>query len=94
MGDTKNRPTMTDDDWAIVYLAWMNDLPLSDTIWRWEATKKAAAQYGHCGSCVKQPASCSLCLQEECLEGGKEMAAAWKVEASRDRVQEGETHAG
>lgn len=78
------RPTMTEDDWAIVYLAWMNNLPLSDTIWRWEATRKAAAAYGHCGSCVKQPASCSLCTQEECLEGGKQMAAAWKVEASKE----------
>lgn len=78
------RPTMTVDDWAIVYLAWMNNLPLSDTIWRWEATRKAAAAYGHCGSCVKQPASCSLCTQEECLEGGKQMAAAWKVEAAKE----------
>ena len=84
---------MTEEDWAIVYLAWLNNLPISDTIWRWKATKEAAARYGHCGSCMKQPASCSLCIQEECLEGGKRIAAAWKVEASREPV-EGERHDG
>jgi hypothetical protein len=75
---------MTQDDWAIVYMAWMNDLPISDTIWRWEACKKGAVAYGHCGSCVKQPSSCDLCTQEECLEGGKEIAAAWKVASEKE----------
>lgn len=82
-----SRPTLTEDDWAIMYLAWMNNLPLSDTLWRWESHKKGAAQYGHCGSCVQQPASCSLCTLEECIEGGKQMSAAWKAEASRERPE-------
>lgn len=44
------RPVMTDDDWAIVCMAWMNDLPLSDTICRWEACKSRAAEFGHPGT--------------------------------------------
>lgn len=84
------RPTLTEDDWAIMYFAWMNNLPLSDTIWRWGSNKKNAAEYGHCGSCVKEPAACPLCIMEECMEGGKQMAAAWKVEASRERPEHSE----
>lgn len=83
------KPTLTDDNWAIMYFAWMNNLPLSDTIWRWESTKKAAIKYGHCGSCVKVPRACPLCMQEEAIQGGKQMAAAWKVEAARERPEVG-----
>lgn len=81
------RPTLTQDDWAIMYLSWLNNLPLSDSIKRWESHKKRAGQDGHCGSCVKQPGSCSLCTVEECLKGGKDMAEAWKVEAARERPE-------
>lgn len=81
------KPTLSEDDWAIMYLAWLNDLPLSDTIWRWEATKKGAAQHGHCGSCVKEPSSCHLCIMEECLLGGREMATAWNLEAAKEKPE-------
>jgi hypothetical protein len=81
------RPTLTEEDWAIMYLSWLSNLPLTDSLPRWAGLRKRAGQDGHCGSCVKQPGSCSLCTVEECLKGGKDMAAAWNVEAARERPE-------
>lgn len=67
-----------------MYLAWVNSLPLSDTIWRYEANEKRAAEDGHSGDCTKQPWRCALCLLNECLEAGRQMAKAWEVEAAKD----------
>lgn len=73
-----------EDDWAQVYFAWMNNPPLSDVPWRWSKVKERAA-FGHEGSCVKQPGSCGLCINEECLEGGRDMAKAWALEAAKEK---------
>jgi len=74
-----------EEDWAIMYFAWMNSLPLSDCLWRWESQKRRAAEGGHTGSCVKQPAACPLCIVKECMEGGARMSVAWDDEARKER---------
>jgi len=74
---------LSERDWAIMYLAWLNELPLSDTIWRYEANERRAA-LGHDGSCTKQPGCCAVCLLEECLDGGRMIAETWEVRAAKE----------
>lgn len=75
---TETRRELTkDDNFAAVYHAWMNGLPLSDDLWRWENLKKAAEKYGHAGDCTKEPMTCAKCLMDECLEAGREIQKAW-----------------
>ena len=71
----------TERDWAIMYFAWMNSLTLSDTIWRYVVKERVKE---HEGSCVKQPASCGLCITLECLEGGRKMKEAWEKRAREE----------
>lgn len=75
------RPYPSERDWAIMYFAWMNSLPLSETIWRYEDYEKVKE---HEGSCVKQPAACGLCIVEESLEGGRKMSEAWERRAREE----------
>ena len=79
---------MTEDDWAQVYFAWLNSLPLREVPWRWSKVKERAV-VGHEGSCIKEPAACNLCIREECVEGGRQMKKAWEVEASKEKEGDG-----
>lgn len=74
---------MKEDDWAQVYFAWMNSLPLIEVGWRWSKVKERAA-FGHQGSCIKEPAACDLCIRDECMEGGLQMKKAWDIEAAKE----------